>query len=214
MTFEQDPFGTKVNPFSGSFRNILNEIANYVGELAKYLPDMPALRLLAREERGVIRYRMFPAILLNAEQKGVNRWKYAWVEYIPSHLENPVPRVDQSLGVFCRRSDTRGNIDLGTEEEPIPETGEEFGLFALNGAEMFNTADDDEYQSFGVLPEETAEHTTTLLPIGAFGEENDDEDDISRQCMVMMYEFPATDAKNDDCRYFFFAANSLKVECA
>ena len=212
MTFEQDPFGTKVNPFSGSFRNLLNEIANYVGELAKYLPDMPALRLLAREERGVLRYRMFPAILLNAEEYKDNRWKYAWVEYIPSHLANPVPRVDLSLGVFCRRSDTRGNIDLGTEEEPIPETGEEFGLFALNGAEMFNTGDGT-YQSYGEFPEVTAEASSTLLPVGASGEEDSEEEDLSRQCMVMMYEFPATDAKNDDCRYFFFSANSLKVTC-
>lgn len=181
------PFGptTNINP---STARSLNDLASDVSDI-KSEPASSSNRA-TNASGDSYRLNVFPAIITGSASLSSNKWKYSWVEHVPG----TTPPAGATVG--CRRSEVGGDA---------------FTFFAVNGAEYDNSSSAD-YQSYGELVKNDAVAAVTLLPIG--GETNATDGTSARQPMVLMMELPIEDSTNSGARYMFFAANSVKVECA
>lgn len=181
------PFGSTAT-FNQGTTNQLNELAGQVDSVTS--EARTSSNRLTNASGDSYRLNVFPAIITGATLISTNKWKYSWVEHVPG----VTPPAGSTVG--CRRS-TVGEDD--------------FVFFAVNGAEYDNSASGD-YQSYGELAKNDPVADVTLLPIG--GEDDAVAELTARQPLVMMMEFPIEDSTNSNARYMFFAANSVKVECA
>lgn len=182
------------NPFSLTFRQLFNQVAEAAG---RYCDNEPRLLEMAARQtdfeetgEGVARPEEFLARITTFINIGPNRWRYQAIRVSP---RANMAELDPTF------EDIQGG-------EPL--------LAVYNLAEFFN--DGMGREGYGVDVDDTPEYTVTYLPIG--------KDPGSDPVIVMIHPFrgvqevPDPDnegefIEQDRTFYFFEAANAIDVEC-
>jgi len=210
----QDPFGTKFNPFSSSFRQQLNDVGEYAidwhekgDDLQRRLDELDPLSSIPYGPPQVRMCQLNNATLLSA-----NRWKYAWEVLVPGVAVSARGFPGQGSSATSNTSTwnplpSRMSSMVGTDQ---------YGLYAVNGAEIHNEAAGNagtEEQSYGVkVGTGPGGGTVTLLAIGNLAGPTDNSEAV-RPVIVPMFWIPTVDTARGAGAFWFSAGNDVKVVC-
>lgn len=203
-----EPFGSKFNPFSSSFRQKLNDVGEYAidwhdrgDDLQRRLDELNPLSSIPLGGTQIRMCQLNNATLLSA-----NRWKYAWEVYVPGVAVSTRGYPGQGPSAT---SDTSTWAPLQGRMNSMINT-DQYGLWAANGAEVDNDGSQSE-QSWGVHTA-TGGPTITLLSIGNLAGPTDGSEAV-RRVIVPMFWVPDVDSTRNVGAFWFSAGNEVKVVC-